>query len=70
MTQLGTSNKKNQLLTTAQLEDFTLKLKNHNEKYKGYLEEQRKEDLKKRLQLEENMRKNMSNLMDLTYKKS
>jgi hypothetical protein len=49
MTQLGTSNKKNQLLTTAQLEDFTLKLKNHNEKYKDYLEEQRKDDLKKRL---------------------
>jgi hypothetical protein len=33
------------------------------------LEEQRKEELKKRIELEESMRKNAGVLMDLTYKK-
>jgi hypothetical protein len=45
-------------------------MKQFNENYKEYLEEQRKEDLKKRIDLEDNMRKNAGNLMDIAYKKS
>ena len=63
------SSKKTNLNTNNQLEDFTVKLKTFNEKYKDYLEEQRKDDMKKRLELEETMRKNSSNLMDICYKK-
>ena len=35
--QVSQSNKRNNLNTTSQLEDFTLKLKNFNENYKDYL---------------------------------
>ena len=35
--QVAQSNKKNNLNTSSQLEDFTLKLKNFNENYKDYL---------------------------------
>jgi hypothetical protein len=58
------------LLTASQLEEYSIKLKDFNDNYKDYLEEQRKEDMKKRMELEENMRKNASNLMDVCYKKS
>jgi F0F1-type ATP synthase membrane subunit b/b' len=68
--QLESSLKKANLLTISQLEDYSVKLKNFNDSYKEYLEEQRKEDLKKRMELEESMRKNASNLMDICYKKS
>ena len=68
--QVASTNKKNNMNTNSQLEDFTLKLKSFNENYKDYLEQQRKDDMKKRIELEENMRKNASNLMDLCYKKS
>ena len=44
-------------------------MKQFNQNYKDYLEEQRKEELKKRIDLEESMRKNAGILMDLTYKK-
>jgi len=40
------------LNTTAQLEDFTIKLKTFNESFKDYLEEERKDDMKKRIELE------------------
>ena len=50
--QVAQSNKKNNLNTSSQLEDFTLKLKSFNENYKDYLEEQRKDDLRKRIELE------------------
>jgi uncharacterized protein YpbB len=61
--------KKMNLLTNAQLEDYSLKLKVFNDSYKEYLEEQRKEDMKKRMEMEEAMRKNASSLMDICYKK-
>lgn len=68
--QLQTSMKKMNLLTASQLEEYSIKLKDFNDNYKDYLEQQRKEDMKKRMELEENMRKNASNLMDVCYKKS
>ena len=43
--------KKANLLTAAQLEEYSLKLKNSNDNYKDYLEEQRKDDMKKRMEL-------------------
>lgn len=49
MNQVSQANKKNILNTTAQLEDFTLKLKQFNESYKDHLEQQRKDDMKKRI---------------------
>jgi len=49
---MDTSLKKANLLTNSQLEDYSLKLKNFNDSYKDYLEEQRKEDMKKRMDLE------------------
>lgn len=49
MGQVLTSSKKNYLNTSTQIEDFTLKLKTFNENYKDYLEEQRKDDMKKRI---------------------
>ena len=67
--QLDTSVKKINGLTTSQLEDYSHKLKGFNDSYKDYLEEQRKEDMKKRNDLEESMRKNSSSLMDICYKK-
>ena len=36
--------KKMSLLTSSQLEDYSVKLKGFNDNYKEYLEEQRKED--------------------------
>ena len=65
---LDTSVKKMNGLTNSQLEDYSHKLKGFNDSYKDYLEEQRKEDMKKRNDLEESMRKNSSNLMDICYK--
>lgn len=62
--------KKMSLLTSSQLEDYSVKLKGFNDNYKEYLEEQRKEDLKKRIDLEDTMRKNAQNLMDVYCKKS
>jgi hypothetical protein len=44
--------KKANILTAAQLEDYSIKLKNFNDSYKEYLEELRKDDLKKRMDLE------------------
>ena len=67
---MDTSLKKMNLLTNSQLQEYSLKIKGFNDSYKEYLEEQRKEDMKKRMELEENMRKNASNLMDIAYKKS
>ncbi len=49
MNQLEVSLKKAALLTTSQLEEYSLKMKTFNENYKDYLEEQRKEDMKKRI---------------------
>ena len=66
---MDTSIKKANLLTNSQLEDYSLKLKGFNDSYKDYLEEQRKEDMKKRMDLEDTMRKNASSLMDICYKK-
>jgi hypothetical protein len=66
---MDTSIKKANLLTNSQLEDYSLKLKGFNDSYKDYLEEQRKEDMKKRMDLEDSMRKNASSLMDICYKK-
>lgn len=39
------------LLTASQLEDYSVKLKEFNDNYKDYLEEQRKDDMKKRMEL-------------------
>ena len=69
MGQVSSFSKKNHLNTTSQLEDFTMKLKSFNENYKDYLQQQRKDDMKKRIELEENMRKNTTSLMDIYYKK-
>ena len=66
---MDTSIKKTSSLTNNQLEDYSHKLKGFNDSYKDYLEEQRKEDMKKRMDLEESMRRNSSNLMDICYKK-
>jgi hypothetical protein len=52
MTQLELTYKKSNVLTTTQLEEYSMKLKTFNENYKDYLEEQRKDDLKKRIELE------------------
>ena len=49
MLQLDTSIKKMNNLTNSQLEDYSHKLKGFNDSYKDYLEEQRKEDMKKRI---------------------
>ncbi len=62
--------KKTNSSTTAQIEDYSLKLKTFNENYKEYLQEERKEDMQKRVELQEQMRKNASSLMDIYYKKS
>ena len=70
LSSLETSMKKMNLLTASQLQEYSVKLKGFNDNYKDYLEEQRKDDMKKRMELEENMRKNASNLMDVCYKKS
>ena len=51
MLQLDTSIKKMNNLTNSQLEDYSHKLKGFNDSYKDYLEEQRKEDMKKRIEL-------------------
>lgn len=52
MTKASTTMKKMSLITTSQLEDYSLKLKTFNDNYKDYLEEQRKDDMKKRMELE------------------
>ena len=62
--------KKSGLMQNAQLEEYSVRLKKFNDNYKDYLEEQRKEDMRKRNELEEAMRKNANNLMDIYYKKS
>ena len=38
-------------MNISQLEEFSIKLKNFNDSYKDYLEELRKDDLKKRMEL-------------------
>jgi hypothetical protein len=47
--QISSAMKKFNLITNSQLEDYSLKLKNFNDNYKEYLEEQRKDDMKKRM---------------------
>ena len=51
LAQLESTQKKANLLNISQLEEFSIKLKNFNDSYKDYLEELRKEDLKKRMDL-------------------
>lgn len=42
LNQISSAFKKANVVTTSQLEDYSLKLKTFNENYKDYLEEQRK----------------------------
>lgn len=69
LNQVSQSTKKTLLSTTSQLEQFSLKLKKFNQDFKDHIEQQRKDNMKKSIELEEAMRKNTNNIMEIYYKK-